>query len=55
MAFFNTQSKKRPLSRVPAPGRFGLLPSGGITTSLYGTAFVHPAPHGFCFASYFTH
>jgi hypothetical protein len=23
----------------PAPGRFGLLPSRGITTSLYGTAF----------------
>src|SRR6266849_7540607 len=38
MAFFNTQSKKRPLLRLPALA-----------------AFVHPAQHGFCFASFFIH
>ncbi|HLQ24939.1 MAG TPA: hypothetical protein VK138_03565, partial [Acidiferrobacterales bacterium] len=38
MAFFNTQSKKRPLLRIPALA-----------------AFVHPAQHGFCFASFFKH
>src|SRR5712692_12075806 len=34
----NTQSKKRPLLRLPALA-----------------AFVHPAQHGFCFASFFKH
>src|SRR5712692_7987058 len=34
----NTQSKKRPLLRIPALA-----------------AFVHPAQHGFCFASFSKH
>src|SRR5713226_7824002 len=38
MVFFNTQSKKRPLLRLPALA-----------------AFVHPAQHGFCFASFLKH
>ena len=33
-------------SRIHAPGRSRHPASRGITTSLYGTAFVHPAHHG---------
>jgi hypothetical protein len=38
MGFFNPQSKKWPLLRIPALA-----------------AFVHPARHHFCFASFFKH
>jgi len=49
------KSKKWPLLRILALGRALRPASRGITTSLYGTAFVRPAQHDFCFSSFFNH
>ena len=43
LTFSETKNEKWPLLRILALGRSRLPASRGITTSLYGTAFVHPA------------
>ena len=55
MAFFNTQSKKRPLLRLPALATHREVQVSREAGCRERPAFVHPAQHGFCFASFFKH
>src|SRR5713226_10263741 len=55
MAFFNTQSKKRPLLRLPALATHREVQVSREVGCRERPAFVHPAQHGFCFASLFKH
>src|SRR5229473_810597 len=55
MAFFNTQSKKRPLLRIPALATHREVQVSREAGCRERPAFVHPAQHGFCFASFFKH
>src|SRR5713226_3719514 len=51
----NTQSKKRPLLRLPALATHREVQVSREAGCRERPAFVHPAQHGFCFASFFKH
>jgi len=53
--FFNTQSKKRPLLRLPALATHREVQVSREAGCRERPTFVHPAQHGFCFASFFKH